>query len=212
MKAKIPVTVPNILTTVRLAAIPFMAWFIYYSEKSNSTKMRMIAFSFFITIWITDLVDGFIARRFDQVSEFGKIYDPFVDKVFQFTTALMMLIIKRIPAWVVVFMLVKEVLMILGGAYLLQKRNQVVYSKWYGKAATALFVAALASMFFLPEDLARIKSYIFILPVLSAVFSLLAYGKESFIGGEPIRTLIHSKPVSPDDREDAKVAGQEGEP
>ena len=173
-------TVPNILTTLRLIAVPAMAWFIYTSGKPGKDHFRIIAFVFFISIWITDVVDGFIARRFDQVSDFGKIYDPFVDKVFQFTTALMMLIVRRIPPWVVIFMLIKEVIMILGGAYLLQTKRVVVHSKWYGKATTVLFVTALASMFFVPDEMRQISSYIFILPACMASFSLIAYGMAAF--------------------------------
>lgn len=192
MKVKFSWTIPNILTTIRLCAIPIMAWFIYQSGKSESESYGMIAFVFFLAIWITDVVDGFVARKFDMVSDFGKIYDPFVDKLFQFTTALMLLIIRRIPAWVVVFMLTKEVIMILVGAYLLQQKNLVVHSKWYGKASTVLFVIALAFQFFIPAGKKWMSSYIFIAPVAMAVFSLFAYGKSVFIDGDQF----------PDDAED----------
>ena len=184
MKVKFSWTIPNILTTIRLFAIPIMAWFIYKSGKVGNENFGMIAFVFFLSIWMTDVVDGFIARKFGMVSDFGKIYDPFVDKLFQFTTALMLLIIRKIPAWVVVFMLTKEVVMILVGAYLLQQKNMVVHSKWYGKASTALFVLALASQFFVPVDMKWVSSYIFIAPVSMAIFSLFAYGKSVFIDGD----------------------------
>ena len=187
MKVRFSWTIPNILTTIRLFSIPVMAWFLYQSGKTENEKYGMISFIFFLSIWLTDVVDGFIARKFDMVSDFGKIYDPFVDKLFQFTTALMLLIIGKIPAWVVVFMLTKEVLMILVGAYLLQQKNLVVHSKWYGKASTALFVIALASQFFVPMDKSWISSYIFIAPVAMAVFSLFAYGKSVFIDGDQFK-------------------------
>ena len=184
MKVRFSWTIPNILTTIRLFAIPVMAWFIFQSGKVENENDSMVAFIFFFAIWITDVVDGFIARKFDMVSDFGKIYDPFVDKLFQFTTALMLLIIGKIPAWVVIFMLTKEVVMILVGAYLLQQKNIVVHSKWYGKATTVLFVLALATQFFVATDKKWIASYIFIAPVAMAVFSLFAYGKSVFIDGD----------------------------
>ena len=193
MKLKFSPTIPNILTTIRLIAVPFMAWFIYYGEEPGNETFRVVAFIFFVSIWFTDVVDGFIARRFDQISDFGKIYDPFVDKVFQFTTALMMLIVEKIPSWVVIFMLVKEVFMILGGAYLLQSKRVVVRSKWYGKATTVLFVAALASLFFVPKDKLEITSLLFILPVCMAVFSLVAYGKDSFLGKKKTEAAVDEK-------------------
>jgi phosphatidylglycerophosphate synthase len=98
-----------------------------------------------------------------------------VDKVFQFATAFMMLLIGKMPLWVVIFILVKEILMILGGAYFLQQRKLVVRSKWYGKVSTVLFVLALATLFFLNKDNQYLAHYIFIAPVLMATFSTVCY-------------------------------------
>ena len=179
---EIPCTIPNILTTVRLLAIPFMAVFIHASG-SPGEKGRfysILAFCFFVGIWLTDAADGFIARHFNQISDFGKIYDPLVDKLFQFTTALMMFLIGRIPLWVVIFIVLKEVVMIIGGAYLLRKKKIVVHSRWYGKLSTVLFVIALALVFFVqhffPNDWRFITNMIFLLPVLMASFATVSYG------------------------------------
>jgi len=177
MKLKMEWTIPNILTTVRLVAIPFLGAFILASKdgNKNSSMFSMIAFVFFAAIWITDAADGYIARRFNMTSDFGKIYDPFVDKLFQFTTAFMMLMIGRIPLWVVIFILAKEIVMILGGAYFLQQRQLVVHSKWYGKASTVLFVMALAALFFLRGDTLYLAHFIFVPPVLMSTYATVRY-------------------------------------
>ena len=101
-------TLPNILTTIRLVAIPFMGYFIFLSKGDDSTArtFSMVAVAFFVAIWLTDAADGYIARKYDMVSDFGKIYDPFVDKIFLFTTACMMLLIGRMHLWLVIFILV----------------------------------------------------------------------------------------------------------
>ncbi|MFA6736536.1 MAG: CDP-alcohol phosphatidyltransferase family protein, partial [Saccharofermentanales bacterium] len=122
---------PNIITSVRFAAIPVMAYFIYASAMIDS-KYNVIAFVLFVLIWATDVLDGFIARKYDQVTNFGKLFDPFVDKLFQFVTALMMMIVGRLPLWVPCVIFVKELLMLIGGTLLLTKYKLVVYSKWYG--------------------------------------------------------------------------------
>ena len=182
MKIKIPWTIPNILTTIRLLAIPFMAVFIHASGRPDEKGhfYSVLAFCFFAGIWVTDAADGFIARHFNQVSEFGKIYDPFVDKLFQFTTALMMLLIGIIPLWVVIFIVVKELIMIIGGTYLLKTHKIVVHSKWYGKLSTVLFVLALASVFFIqhdfPDNWRLITNLVFVLPVLVSSFATVCYG------------------------------------
>jgi CDP-diacylglycerol--glycerol-3-phosphate 3-phosphatidyltransferase len=195
MKLKFTWTVPNILTTIRLAAIPFMAVFIYMSGHSGEegNRFSVVAFSFFVSIWVTDMLDGYIARHFNQISDFGKIYDPFVDKLFQFTTAFVLFLINRIPLWVVVFIIVKEVIMLLGGIYLMQKRSVVVHSKWYGKASTVLFVIALASVFFIPASNIAIIHYVFIPPVLMSSFATVCYGitlirDSSKVCDEPVKS------------------------
>lgn len=182
MKIDIPWTIPNILTTIRLLAIPFMAVFIHVSGSPGEEGRfySILAFCFFVGIWLTDAADGFIARHFNQISDFGKIYDPLVDKLFQFTTALMMFLIGRIPLWVVIFIIVKEVVMIVGGAYLMRKQKIVVHSRWYGKLSTVLFVIALALVFFVqhyfPNDWRFVTDMIFLPPVLVASFATVCYG------------------------------------
>ncbi|NLW89185.1 MAG: CDP-alcohol phosphatidyltransferase family protein [Clostridiaceae bacterium] len=176
-KLRMEWTLPNILTTVRLIAIPFMGFFIFagQAEGEKGEFYNILALAFFVGIWLTDAADGYIARKYDMISDFGKIYDPFVDKLFQFTTAFIMLLIGKMPLWVVIYILVKEIIMILGGAYFLQQRMLVVHSKWYGKVSTVLFVIALAVLFFLREDTKYLANYIFIAPVLMATFSTVCY-------------------------------------
>jgi len=190
MRLKISWTIPNILTTIRLLAIPVMAVLIYWGGKSpeNWQKYYIPAFCFFVGIWLTDAADGFIARHYNQISEFGKIYDPFVDKLFQFTTAFMMFLVRRLPLWVVIFLLVKEVLYLLCGLYLMQVSHIVVPARWYGKISTILFVASLACVFFVSHDMRYLINYIFIPPVLMSSFATVMYGI----------TLFSPKPGNPD--------------
>lgn len=171
MKLRFEPTIPNYLTTVRLAAIPIMAWFIYAGERYN-----VQAFLFFVAIWGTDILDGYIARHYNMVSDFGKIYDPFVDKVFQFTTATMLYITHRLPLWVPIFIFLKEVMMILGGYFLMQRRKTIVHARWYGKLATVLFIVCFAILFVLPADQQYMAQYIFIVPVAWALVAYLLYG------------------------------------
>ncbi|MDD2533426.1 MAG: CDP-alcohol phosphatidyltransferase family protein [Eubacteriales bacterium] len=186
MKLRFEPTIPNYLTTVRLAAIPFMAWFIYAGERYNT-----IAFIFFVSIWATDMLDGYIARHYNMISNFGKIYDPFVDKVFQFTTATTLFITHRLPLWVPVFIFLKEAMMIVGGFFLLKKRKTIIQARWYGKLATVLFVACFAVLFVLPSDKQQWAQYIFIIPVGWALVAYLLYGIRFMIPH-----LRHKKPAA----------------
>ena len=176
------ITVPNIITTIRFFAIPVMAYYIYAGENFEA-RYNVIAFVMFISIWATDVLDGYIARRFNQISDFGKLFDPFVDKLFQFITALMMFVVGKIPLWIPVAIAVKEIVMVIGGAVLLKKYKLVVYAKWYGKLATFLFVIAFCVLFFIPKEMYKFSVYLFILPL---GFSMFAYLKYSFDNVIPV--------------------------
>jgi len=184
-RLKFELTAPNILTTLRLIAVPFLAWFIW-----RWPKYQLGGFITFVAIWITDMVDGWIARRFNQVTEFGQLFDPLVDKIFQITTAVMMFMVGRIPLWVPAFMIIRETLMILGGWYLLKERNTVVYSDIFGKAATFFYVVAFGFLFWLPDNPRWIRDAIFIMPVLLSTAATINY---AYKNRSKLPTLDHEK-------------------
>ncbi len=174
------ITIPNIITSIRLAAIPVMAYYIYASVHI-SEEYNLVAFILFISIWATDVLDGYIARKFNQISDFGKLFDPFVDKLFHFATALMMAIVGKIPFWVPLLIFLKELFMIIGGTVLFKKYRIVVYSKWYGKLATVLFVLAFCILFFIPKEEISKAGYLFILPILISFYAYIKYGFDNII-------------------------------
>lgn len=169
-KLKFEPTVPNILTALRLAAVPLLAWFIWQWPTYQTE-----GFITFLLIWLTDLLDGWIARTFDKVTAFGKLFDPVVDKIFQITTAVMMFLVGRIPVWVPIFMIIRETIMIVGGWYLLQKRDTVVYSDLFGKAATFFYVLAFGALFWIPDDPRWLRDMIFFIPVTLSVAATINY-------------------------------------
>lgn len=173
MNWKKQITIPNILTLVRLACIPWMAAEIYRSQGSSALSAIL-----FLAIWATDILDGWIARNFNQISDVGKLLDPLTDKIFQVTTAIMMCLVGRLPLWVPIVLLVKEAIMIAGGAFLFNK-NYVVSAKWYGKLTTVLLALAFAALFLLPEKLIWLSPYFFIVPIAMMVYSLINYAWEA---------------------------------
>lgn len=124
--------IPNILTTARLVLVPVFAYLVLVA------KNLPLAALVFVISGITDVVDGYIARRFHMISNFGKVYDPFVDKLMQITAVVCLALAEVIPAWIIIVVLVKELTMILIGGILYLKKI-VVSSNWYGKAATVVF-------------------------------------------------------------------------
>jgi cardiolipin synthase (CMP-forming) len=170
-------TVPNLITLLRFLALPVLAWFLL-----DPARARLATFALFSGLALLDMVDGWIARHFNQVSEVGKLFDPFVDKLFHFMTAALLYFTHRLPLWIPLFILVKEALMIVGGLFLLRRYKLVVYAKWYGKVATFLFACAFAAtLLFIGPGEERVAGLFFIVPILLAIFSYIQYGRENLL-------------------------------
>ncbi|MCH5316170.1 MAG: CDP-alcohol phosphatidyltransferase family protein [Eubacterium sp.] len=129
-------TIPNWLCFIRIALIPvFSALFIkeYY----------IVAFVLMIIAAVTDLLDGKIARKYNMVSNLGKILDPIADKLSQIAIVII-LIVKfwssfPMLKYVLFLFIFKELLMVCGGALLMAKGMRPVAAEMWGKVATTVF-------------------------------------------------------------------------
>ena len=181
--------VPNILTIIRFFLIPVII--------SYLLKGDYIASFIFLTIsGLTDVLDGFIARKFNFITNFGKLIDPLADKATQISVLTVLTIQSVIPSWILVVVIVKEFAMIAGASFLYGKEF-VVSSKWYGKLSTVLFYVAIVSSFFIsqfnttllnhPEynmnALPAFDQYLYYLALISTVFSLVMYFKAFYTQG-----------------------------
>ncbi len=159
---------PNILTTVRLIVIPVFAYFMLFTDKF------LISAGLFLFSGITDVVDGWIARRFNMITDVGSVYDPFVDKLMQITAVVCMSIRGIVPFWVICCVAAKEVTMIIVGLVLYIKKI-VVRSNWYGKATTVIFYAIIFALMIFPEINYMIKMTMLVSLILVMVFAAVAY-------------------------------------
>lgn len=172
--------IPNILTVIRLLLIPLIVFYIF-------TGNYILAFVFFTISGITDIADGFIARKFNLISNFGKLMDPLADKLTQIATLASLVFTDIIPVWILLVVFLKEFIMICGASFLYGK-DVVVYSKWYGKLATVLlYIAIVISLLLKQFELAGIWEdidlAIFIFALLSTIFSLVMYVKDLYQKG-----------------------------
>lgn len=179
--------VPNVLTVIRFLLIPIIITLLSQGKYIDAIIVFSIS-------GITDILDGYIARRFNLISDFGKLMDPFADKATQLTILVVLSIKGIIPFWIMLIVLLKEVLMIAGASFLYGK-ELVVSSKWYGKLATVLFyVAIVCSLFILywnaslaghPEYslpmLPHFDTYIYYLAVFTTLFSFIMYVRAFYI-------------------------------
>jgi len=131
--------IPNILTVIRLLMIPLMA---YLMIKEKWTA----ALAVFVLAELTDILDGYIARKFQVISDFGKLADPLADKLLQLTALLLLSTGGRLPVYFFYILCAKELAMIIGSLFFL-KKDVVVYSNWVGKAAAAILFSGIVLSF-----------------------------------------------------------------
>ena len=172
--------VPNILTIIRFLLIPFIIFYIF-------TGNYLLAFIFFTISGITDIADGFIARKFNLISNFGKLMDPLADKLTQISTLASLVLTNIIPIWILIIVLLKEFIMIVGASFLYGK-DVVVYSRWYGKLATVLFYVAivfslLTKQFALTSIWNQLDFILYCLALITTVFALIMYVKDLYKNG-----------------------------
>ena len=137
--------VPNVLTMIRLFLVPVYIVLFAIGEKYSALTVFLLA-SF------TDLLDGRIARKYNLITDFGKLMDPLADKVMVVTAMCSMAIGNKtisavIPWAAVVILFIKELIMVIGSAVMLRYQI-VVYSTMVGKVAQCMFIASLVAVYF----------------------------------------------------------------
>ena len=126
-----PMNVPNLLSLIRLLLVPaFVA--VFFSGNPNA---GYIAAAIFLVAFFTDIADGYIARKYNQITRLGRILDPLADKLMKAAAVICLTIRGDIPLWVILILLAKELIMLSGGAFLLQRTKDVPSSNWFGKCA-----------------------------------------------------------------------------
>ncbi len=161
---------PNFLTIIRLLLVPIMAYFLISRDFT-------LAILFYVLASVTDILDGYIARKYNLITDLGKILDPLADKLLQFSALVGLWVVNIIPFWITLIFFLKEIFMGLGAIKLLRRNDVVVSSKWFGKLSTILFfIAIVFSMF--SEYFMMLKPYVlpmFILAILSLFFAFIMY-------------------------------------
>ncbi|NLY44196.1 MAG: CDP-diacylglycerol--glycerol-3-phosphate 3-phosphatidyltransferase [Clostridiaceae bacterium] len=161
--------IPNILTMFRFMLIPAFI-FVFFSKLEYN---YLISALIFIFAGITDVLDGHIARRYNMVTDCGKLMDPLADKLMQLTVIFCLAYKGLVPRWAIYIILVKEILMVLG-SILLYKDEIVVSASWYGKASTVMFyLAIIIIILFDPSKI--VNTFLIGIAVGSAIFAFIRY-------------------------------------
>ena len=131
-----PFTVPNAMSLVRLLCVPLFVWLLFAQDDRVSSAILLAV------LGSTDWVDGWFARRFDQVSELGKILDPAADRLLMLTAVISMWIDGSVPAWFAIATLVREGLVTLAAVGLASLGVERFDVTWWGKTGTFFLLFA----------------------------------------------------------------------
>lgn len=135
-------TTANKITMVRIAMIPFFVYFAMLSGSQNAT----IALVLFIVASVTDFLDGYVARKYNQITDFGKFVDPLADKLLV-TAALVVFVEKGLfPAWMVFIILAREFI-ITSLRNVAAAKGTVMAATWTGKVKTCVQIASIVVIF-----------------------------------------------------------------
>lgn len=131
---------PNFLTLVRILLVPFFIYFLFQEEQIY----RYIAFGIFLTATITDFIDGYLARKWNQETEFGKFLDPLADKVLVIGSFVTFIILnEQVEIWMV-FLIVLRDMLITFLRYLGIMQGKSVRTTQMGKLKTVFQMGAIA--------------------------------------------------------------------
>lgn len=169
--------IPNLLSCIRIVLVPFYTY--YYLKDRVTISIVLITLS-----GLSDCFDGFIARKFNQITEIGKMLDPLADKITQVAVALCIAVKHpEISPFLYVF-LAKEVGMLVCGVFLLSKHKKTPgASKWYGKVATILFYVSCSIIILMTlmgingSTFKLVANILLALTAVMMIYSAIGYGR-----------------------------------
>lgn len=180
--------IPNYLTIFRLILIPVFVWAFLIGER------LVFAASVFFLAGVTDVLDGYLARKYNWTTEKGKLLDPLADKCMQLAVLVCLTFADILPWWLTVCLVLKDAIMVTVASLLFRRRKIYVKANWYGKLATAVtYVVFIWAM--VDETPNRIVLTTLCLIVLALMlFSITMYGIES---KDDIKGLKNKKENTP---------------
>ncbi len=161
--------IPNILCYIRFLLIPI---FVLTYIRANEPKQYIQAAAIVFLSGLTDFLDGFIARRFDMITELGKIIDPLADKLTQ--ASLIFILVVEIKGMILLLILfvMMQLFLLVAGLVMLKKGTKLNGAKWFGKVSTTVFYATMLVLVALPTLKISITN---VLMTVCGAFLLLSF-------------------------------------
>lgn len=164
---------PNKLTVARMIIVPFLVVFLLTGWGGDTN--RYISLALFVVASVTDWFDGYLARKNNLVTNFGKFMDPLADKLLVCSAMICMIDLKRLPAWFVIIIIARE--FIISGFRLIAAENGIVIAaNYWGKFKTASQMIMIILLILHFDGIFVILEQIFIwLSLALTIISLITY-------------------------------------
>ena len=163
--------VPNTLTVLRVIMIPF---FVLFMLGDITSVDKYIALGIFIAASLTDTLDGYLARKNNQVTNFGKFMDPLADKLLVCAAMICLMDLDRLPSWIVIIIISRE--FIISGFRLIASDNGVVIAaSYWGKFKTTFQMVSVVLLILDIPALAFVTTICVWIALLLTIVSLVDY-------------------------------------
>ena len=167
------INVPNFLTTIRIIVVPILAWLLF-KESAETDSNRIIAGTIFIVAALTDIADGTIARRWNLITNFGKIFDPIADKALIGVALIGLSYLNLLDWWFTWVILARELFVTFLRFWVINKG--VIPASRGGKLKTITQIVAISFYLLpLPESFSIIGQVIMYLAVILTLATAIDY-------------------------------------
>ncbi|SHH48517.1 CDP-diacylglycerol--glycerol-3-phosphate 3-phosphatidyltransferase [Anaerosphaera aminiphila DSM 21120] len=160
--------IPNLLSLFRIVLLPFFVWQMFSGNTFYAGIILLISA-------LTDFLDGNLARKFGWITDLGKILDPIADKITQFVVSITLAILLRRYWGFFAIIIIKDIVILLAGGYLLKKGIKLEGAKWFGKISTFIYYFTSIVIILFPSLPNTVIVTLLTLAVVFALISVLLY-------------------------------------
>ncbi len=163
--------ISNLLSILRVILLFPVCYLIIYKFEERNTLIIL----FLILMYITDLLDGYFARKLDQVTETGKIIDPLADKISVIGITTILAFTGRFPIWFFIVIIIRDLLILGGGIYLKRKHGLTLMSNWQGKITVFGIGVVILFTIINSEPFRTLNGFLILITLILIIYSSFIY-------------------------------------
>lgn len=171
-------SIPNILCYIRFLLVPV---FVITYIRANEPKGYIQAATVVFLSGLTDFLDGFIARKFNMITELGKLIDPLADKLTQASLIFVLVVKIRWMFLLLILFVMMQLFLLVAGLVMLKKGTKLNGAKWFGKVSTTVFYATMLGLVAVPTLSQKVTNGLLLVCGTFLLLSFLMYINEYVI-------------------------------